>query len=132
MEKCIFCKIVSKNIPSHIVYEDENFLGLLDIHPASKGHTLLIPKKHARWVHDVEPFGHYWEVAREVKNKLEKAFSPEWVQYFTHGAITHAHIHIIPRYDNVETAKDLLSQSKDSESSEVLASVAEKILAIKD
>ena len=50
---CVFCKIVNKEIHANIVYEDDNFLAFLDIHPQSPGHTLVIPKKHYRWVWDV-------------------------------------------------------------------------------
>jgi diadenosine tetraphosphate (Ap4A) HIT family hydrolase len=53
MKDCIFCKIISGEIPSHKVYEDENFLAFLDIHPQSPGHIQVIPKKHFRWVWDL-------------------------------------------------------------------------------
>ena len=44
---CIFCKIINKEIPSKIVYEDNDFLAMLDIAPATKGHVLILPKEHA-------------------------------------------------------------------------------------
>lgn len=102
MENCIFCKIVEGESPSDKVYEDEKFIGILDIYPASKGHVLLITKKHYRWVHDVEDFKEYWGTALKVKKALDKAFSPKWTQYLTHGVIAHAHIHIIPRYEEID------------------------------
>ena len=46
MNNCIFCKIINKEIPSNIVYEDDKFLAFLDIAKATNGHTILIPKKH--------------------------------------------------------------------------------------
>ena len=100
MEDCIFCKIVEGKSPSYKVYEDEKYYGLLDIFPASKGHVLLITKKHFRWVHDVDDFNGYWGTALKVKKAIDKAFSPMWVQYLTHGIIAHAHIHVIPRFKN--------------------------------
>ncbi|MFA5403361.1 MAG: HIT domain-containing protein, partial [Ignavibacteria bacterium] len=45
-EDCIFCKIIAGEIPSYKVYEDEDFIGILDIFPNTKGMTLLIPKEH--------------------------------------------------------------------------------------
>lgn len=131
MDNCIFCKIVKGEIPSHKVFEDDLFFGFLDIHPASIGHTLLIPKKHIRWVHDVEPFNKYWAIALKIMRKINKALSPKWVQYFTHGAIPHAHIHIIPRYDDVSTAIELLKQSKKPESDNNLALIANQIKQLK-
>lgn len=101
MQDCIFCKIIKRELPSYKVYEDDLFIGILDIFPISKGHSLLIPKKHFTWVHDVEPFGDYWVIARKLAMAVQKGLSAKWVQYFTHGLIPHAHIHILPRYDEI-------------------------------
>ena len=62
MENCIFCKIVSGEIPSYKVYEDNEFMAFLDVRPLNLGHTLVIPKKHYRWVWDVPNIGEYYEV----------------------------------------------------------------------
>lgn len=104
MDACIFCQIVAGSIPSYKVYEDDLFVGFLDIYPVSKGHTLLIPKKHYRWVYDIPEFGKYWEAALTVTKSIQKNLTPEWIQYLTHGEISHAHIHIIPRHDVIEGA----------------------------
>ncbi|MBI4122056.1 MAG: HIT domain-containing protein, partial [Parcubacteria group bacterium] len=58
---CIFCTIVRGEIPVAQVYEDEDFLAFLDIHPQAPGHTQVIPKRHVRWVWDVENAGAYFE-----------------------------------------------------------------------
>lgn len=95
---CIFCKIVAGELPSYKVYEDDEFYGLLDIFPRVKGHTLLIPKKHYRWVYDVPNFGKFWEVALKITSTMQKAMRPEFITYVTHGLeVSHAHIHILPR-----------------------------------
>lgn len=104
MEGCLFCQIISGELPSYKVFEDKKFFALLDIRPVSKGHILLIPKKHHRWVYDVPEFGAYWESAKKTTQVILKKLSPQWIQYVTHGAVPHAHIHIIPRYDDVQTA----------------------------
>lgn len=97
--ECIFCKIVSGEIPSYKVYEDELFLGFLDIFPLSKGNTILIPKAHHRWVNDVPEFGAYWEAAKKVGLSLEKNLQATSISYLTFGEeVPHAHIRIIPRY----------------------------------
>lgn len=96
---CIFCKIVAREIPCYKVYEDELFLGLLDIFPLSKGNTILIPKKHYRWVNDVPEFGEYWEVARKTARSIETNLGATSISYLTLGEeVPHAHIRIIPRY----------------------------------
>lgn len=98
MANCIFCQIVEKKIPCYQVYEDEFFLGFLDIYPRVLGHTLLIPKKHYRWVYEVPEFGKYWQAALKITCAIQKALNPDFVSYVTHGLdVEHAHIHIMPR-----------------------------------
>lgn len=98
MNDCIFCKIVSHELPSYTVYEDDLFLGFLDVFPRVKGHTLLIPKKHYRWTYDVPEFGLYWEAVKKITDAMQTAMNPQFVTYVTHGLeVPHAHIHILPR-----------------------------------
>ncbi len=99
MGNCVFCKIVREEIPSYKVYEDDDFIIILDTHPATRGHMLAIPKKHYRWTYDVPNFGEYWEVARKVGQRAMKALGAEWLNFLTHGGVQHAHIHILPRYE---------------------------------
>jgi len=99
MSDCIFCKISSGELPSYKVYEDENFIGFLDIHPIAKGHVQLIPKKHFRWTYDVPQFGHYFEVARIVALATQRAVTADYISFATFGIeVEHAHIWIIPRF----------------------------------
>ena len=51
-KNCIFCKIINKEIPAPIIYEDDKLFGFLDINPVTKGHSLLIPKEHHVWIHE--------------------------------------------------------------------------------
>ena len=102
---CIFCKIVAGEIPCYKVYEDDQFLGFLDIAPFSRGHCLIIPKAHIRWVQDVPNVGQYFQTTTRVLKAVEKVLNPLLIHYLTWGDIHHAHIHIIPRYqdDNLGT-----------------------------
>lgn len=98
-DDCVFCKIVSGQIPSSKVYEDENFLGFLDIEPLNRGHVQLIPKTHYRWTWDVPNFGEYWEAARKVAKAQMKALGAPMVEFLTHGMdVKHCHIWIVPIY----------------------------------
>lgn len=54
MENCIFCKIIDKSIPAHVVYEDENAIAFKDSQPSAPVHLLLIPKKHITSLQDIE------------------------------------------------------------------------------
>ncbi len=130
MDDCIFCKIIGGESPSNKVYEDDLFMGFLDIFPISKGQVLVIPKKHYRWTYDVPEFGKYWEAVLEVTKKIQKSLSPEWVQYVTHGEIPHAHIHVIPRYEDVLHAPSVANNGKPlSFSTEEMKQIADLINA---
>ena len=95
--ECIFCKIVAGDIPSTKVYEDERFLAFLDIRPQAPGHTLVIPKQHCRWVWDVLPIGHYFEVVQKVARAMQKAFGTEEVHMRVVGEeVPHAHVWVYP------------------------------------
>ena len=97
MDNCIFCKIANKEIPAHIVYEDDDFIAFLDIHPQSPGHVQVIPKKHYRWVWDAPRLGSYFEVVGKIARAQKKAFNQEMVLAKIVGEdIFHAHIWVYP------------------------------------
>ncbi len=105
MENCIFCKIINNEIPSYKIYEDDLVLAFLDINPASKGHVLIIPKKHAQDIFEIEE--KYLEriisVAQKVANKMKNSLNVDGVNlYHASGvqaeqSIFHFHLHVIPR-----------------------------------
>lgn len=101
MTDCVFCKIAKKEVPSEIIWEDKDYLAFLNIKPESEGHTLVIPKKHYRWVWDVKNLGEYFEKVREVKKILDEKYHPKFVEVKVYGIdVPHAHIHLIPHYNN--------------------------------
>jgi len=112
-QKCIFCKIIKGEIPSHKIYENENFLAFLSIDPISPGHTLIIPKKHYRWVWDVPDAGAYFEVARKVAVAQKKAFDTEMVLSKIYGEeVQHAHIWIYPGPDTKGDKNDFADNAE--------------------
>ncbi len=99
MEDCIFCKIASEEITSYKVYENDGFFAFLDVNPRNRGHTLVVPKEHIRWVWDVEDIGGYMEVCRKIAMAMKKAFDTEYIACAVLGEdVPHAHIHLIPRF----------------------------------
>ena len=97
MNDCIFCKIANKEIPAHIVYEDDDFMAFLDINPLSPGHCMVIPKKHYRWVWDVSNVGEYFEVVKKIALAQQKAFNTDWILSKIVGdEVEHAHIWVYP------------------------------------
>lgn len=128
MSDCIFCKIVNGEIPSYKVYEDEDFLAFLDIRPLNPGHTLVIPKKHYRWVWDVENIGAYYAVVQKCALALKRAMNTEYVVSLVFGEeVPHAHIWLVPRLpgDSHGAAIDL--QAVKNISVDEMTKLAEKI-----
>ncbi|MCB9790484.1 HIT domain-containing protein [Candidatus Nomurabacteria bacterium] len=99
MEECVFCKIVSKKLPAFILFENESAIAFLNIRPYTKGHSLVIPKKHHRWIWDIpkEEAAQFFELCQKVAKHLQKTSGNELVYSLTVGEeVPHAHFHIIP------------------------------------
>jgi histidine triad (HIT) family protein len=100
---CVFCDVVEGNNPHHIVYEDSEYLGFLDKYPLNPGHTQIIPKKHYRWVWDMDKadIGIMFMKTKRIANALQTVFSTPWVIADTGGiGVPHAHIHLVPRFED--------------------------------
>lgn len=97
MSDCVFCKIISGEIPSYKIYEDDKYLAFLDISQVNDGHTLLIPKNHVRWVWDIEEIGEFYELAQKIALKMREVTGNEFVYSQTVGEmVEHAHLHLVP------------------------------------
>jgi|TARA_B100001971_G_C18217064_1_gene554583 histidine triad (HIT) family protein len=108
MSDCVFCKIIKGDIPSTKLYEDENILAFLDIMPANKGHTLVIPKKHYETLTDV-PVDELEKLTKELQKitvAVVKATNAEGFNVVMNNkevagqVVPHAHFHIVPRFPN--------------------------------
>lgn len=104
---CIFCKIINRELPSSIVYEDDLTLAFLDIHPINEGHILVIPKQHQEKFTQLDPktVGHLFLVGQKILSAVEKSdINCEGANLIlSDGAVAgqevmHSHMHIIPRF----------------------------------
>jgi histidine triad (HIT) family protein len=108
MDDCLFCKIVAGELPAEKVAEDERTVAFMDINPATRGHLLVVPRKHARDLLEIEP-GELCAVAEMAQrmakravdvldadgvNLLNSCGSAAWQTVF------HFHVHVIPRYED--------------------------------
>ena len=95
----IFSKIVSNEIPSFKVHEDDDFLAFLDINPLKKGHTLVIPKEETDYIFDIksQEYEDLWSFAKVVAKGMKKVIDCERISIVVMGLeVPHAHIHLIP------------------------------------
>ncbi len=102
METCIFCKIIRKEIPTNILYEDNEILAFLDIFPASEGQTLVIPKKHAKYIFDIEEkeYINLFLKAKKITKAIDKSLHPIRTCIVVEGfAVDHVHIRLHPCYE---------------------------------
>lgn len=130
-QDCIFCKIIKGDIPSFKIYEDPFYLAFLDISQFTKGHTLVIPKKHYANVWEVTEIGEYMKVVQTiVKHFKAKGF--KYIDTLTFGRLVpHAHIHLVPHNgDDADWEKGLSgleylhSSAHQKQGSEDLKSIA--------
>lgn len=106
---CLFCKIVRKEAFAAILYEDDEILSFMDIRPINEGHALIIPKKHAVLVEELdnELYLKLFTIARKIAKKIKKKI-PETtaINYFIADGkdagqeVLHVHLHVIPRKPN--------------------------------
>jgi len=99
MNDCIFCKIAAGEISSDKVYEDEDVIAFLDIHPKVPGHTLLIPKKHYTWFEELpdELSDKVFRAAKHIAQDMKKKPGVGYVQLSIVGKdVPHAHVHLLP------------------------------------
>ncbi|KAI9350256.1 hit domain-containing protein [Obelidium mucronatum] len=104
---CLFCKIVKGIIPCHKVAETATTLAFLDINPLSAGHTLVIPKYHAQFLHQLpdENLADILPLAKKIALAQGPADNYNILQNngrLAHQAVDHVHFHVIPKPNNAE------------------------------
>jgi histidine triad (HIT) family protein len=106
-QSCIFCKIVRKEAPSSIIYEDDEVLAFMDIRPVSEGHALVISKEHYENIYDVpeELICKIHKVVKHIAEATREAIKPDGISIVQQNGtaanqdIFHIHVHLIPRFE---------------------------------
>jgi len=107
---CTFCNIVRGSEPAHVVFEDEDSIAFLDLAPAAEGHTLVIPRSHARTILDISPAsaGALLRSATHVARVIDDAFHPDGMTLVQTNeraggqTVFHVHLHLVPRWNGDE------------------------------
>ena len=104
-ERCIFCEIVAGRSPSHIVYQDATAVAFLDLFPLTRGHLLVVPRRHVDRLTELPPsdYAGYLGALSNVCRRIER-LSTHYNVGLNQGALAgqivfHLHFHVIPRYD---------------------------------
>jgi histidine triad (HIT) family protein len=114
---CLFCRIASGEIPAMRVYEDEETLAFMDVNPSTKGHLLVIPRKHAADLHEIAPdqLAACARTAQKLAGWVVERLDADGVNLLNSAGraanqtIFHFHLHVIPRYEG-DGLRDPLGQ----------------------
>ncbi len=132
MEKesgCIFWEIVAGKAEAYRIHEDELSLGILDINPFTRGHCLVLSKRHVPWWHDLteEETKSLFSVSRIIAQKLKRALNPDFVCMYARGRrIPHTHIFLVPTFGGDLLDRFFNALEKTQEAPRDLAPLLEK------
>ncbi|WP_173917011.1 HIT family protein [Halobacillus sp. Marseille-Q1614] len=134
-DNCIFCQIINGDIPSAKVYEDEEVYAFLDISQVTKGHTLVIPKKHTKDIYstDDEVAEKLFARVPKIANAIKKTYQPAGLNLLNNNeepagqSVFHLHIHLIPRYGKEDGFKPEWTVHSDDYTPEDLQEIASSI-----
>ena len=105
-DNCIFCKLANGDIPTNSIYEDDDFKVILDASPATKGHSLIIPKSHYKDIYEIdeELAGKAFKLAKKLTISMTDKLGCEGFNILQNNkevagqTVFHFHMHLIPRY----------------------------------
>lgn len=135
MKNCIFCKIINNEIPNCLIFEDDFIKAFLDLSQTTKGHTLVVPKKHVENIfeYDEELSNHFFQnipkIARAIKKSDTNIIGMNIIN--NNGKVAgqtvfHSHFHLIPRYQSNDL-EIILPNHEDRYDTEKLNEIANKI-----
>jgi histidine triad (HIT) family protein len=109
-ENCIFCRIVAKQAPVSVLYEDESVLAFMDIRPLSMGHALVIPKAHYADIFDIpaKDLAAVIVASKAVAVAVKKATGADGISIIEQNGkaagqdVFHLHVHVVPRFNGVK------------------------------
>ncbi|MFW9988971.1 MAG: HIT family protein [Candidatus Odinarchaeota archaeon] len=130
-KNCIFCKIVKREIPSKIIFENDLNIAFLDISPISKGHTIVIPKNHYSNLEDIpdNELSEIYKIVKQLGTLIHQKLKIDGYNILQNNfiaagqVINHFHVHIIPR--NLEDKKFHIKIPRTQSSEEELNNIFE-------
>lgn len=128
---CVFCDIIAHKIPSKVVYEDEDVIAILDISQVTRGHTIVMPKKHVRNIleADDKTVASVMAVTAKLARQIVKNTGAVGVNILNNTgeaagqSVDHMHVHIIPRYGKDDACHFTFGKSAPQDLDKVLKEV---------
>lgn len=122
----IFTKIINRELPAHIVWENDNYIAFLSIRPVNPGHLLVVPKKETGYIFDL-PDEEYKEIlmtAKFLAHPLQQATGAKRIGLSAEGfGVDHIHVHLIP----INNINEMDPNREKDASNEELQAMAEKV-----
>ncbi len=134
-DECLFCRIVSGELPATVVYEDQNSVAFLDIRPLFAGHTLLVPRVHVETLGELPEklVGPYFETVQLLSRVVEAAMDAEGTFVAMNNRVSqsvpHLHVHVVPRRKK-DGLKGFFWPRTKYKNNEEMEAVREKIAAV--
>jgi histidine triad (HIT) family protein len=131
-EDCLFCKIAAGEVPAEIVEQDDDTVAFMDINPWTRGHALVIPRRHSRNLYDIEDedLHHTLSAAKRLALRMRDKLECDGLNLLNScepaawQTVFHFHVHVIPRYEDDPLQLPTRPQEADQEQ---LAEVAEEL-----
>lgn len=128
---CVFCDIINHQIPSKVVYEDDDVLAILDIAQVTRGHTIVMPKHHVKNIleADAETVNKCMAVVHQLAKQISDNLHCEGLNILNNcnevagQSVDHLHFHIIPRYGKNDPVTFAFGKSKEVDLDEVLKDI---------
>jgi len=101
MKNCVFCAMVEGKAPCYKICEDDLSFAILDISPFSKGHCLVLPKRHVPWWHELTETENIslFTMAKKIADQMMGVLNPDFVCMYARGRrIPHTHVFLVPTY----------------------------------
>jgi histidine triad (HIT) family protein len=132
MEDCLFCGIVAGDVPAQIVDSDEKTVAFMDINPATRGHALVVPRRHSTDLMDVpeDDLARTMAAARRLARRMDETLEPDGFNILNAcrpaawQTIFHYHLHVIPRYEDDPLKLPWIPRGAEADE---IAAVAERI-----
>ena len=130
METCIFCQIIKGVEPAHKIWESDDFLAFLSIHPCNPGHVCLIPKTHVDYVFDLEEplYSRIFQAAKRLSEPIQRATNAKRIGIAVEGfSVPHVHLHLVPLFKVAELDPHRHIKQNQEELAEMAAKIRNEI-----